>query len=135
MLVRLVIAGFLLAHGAIHVGFVSPRAPATTGGPSWPFDLGRSWVLTPLGFDPELVRRVGTALVAATTASFALAALAAVAPLPAVLWAAAVSLGAAASIGLLALFFHPWLVLGVGVDLALLWGVDVAGWVPPAPLA
>jgi hypothetical protein len=33
MLVRLAIAGFLLAHAAIHIGFISPRPPVTAGGP------------------------------------------------------------------------------------------------------
>jgi hypothetical protein len=132
MLVRFVIAAFLIAHGMIHTGFVSPRPSATAGGPPWPFDLGHSWVLTPLGADTELIRLVGTALVAATIGAFALAALAAVGPLPPGLWAPAVSLGAAASIGVLGLFFHPWLVVGIGLDAALLWAVNVAGWIPEA---
>jgi hypothetical protein len=31
---------------------------------------------------------------------------------------------------MLVLFFHPWLVAGVGIDLALLWAVVVADWTP-----
>jgi hypothetical protein len=37
---------------------------------------------------------------------------------------------AVASVVLLVLFFHPWLVLGVLIDLGLLWGVLVAGGMP-----
>jgi hypothetical protein len=31
---------------------------------------------------------------------------------------------------LLLLFFHPWLTLGIVIDVALLWAVLVAGWRP-----
>jgi hypothetical protein len=31
---------------------------------------------------------------------------------------------------LLLLFFHPWLVLGIAIDLGLLWAVLVADWTP-----
>jgi hypothetical protein len=44
----------------------------------------------------------------------------------------AVVLGAGSSIGLLMLFFHPWLVLGLVIDVASLWAVIVAEWSPIA---
>jgi hypothetical protein len=127
---RLLFAAFLLAHGAIHAAFISPRPPATAGGPAWPFDLGHSWVLAPLGLDPGVGRLLGVALVALTLGGFALAALSALGIGPAGLWPTAVTIGAIASIALLALFFHPWLVLGVAIDLVLLWAVLVANWEP-----
>jgi hypothetical protein len=130
MITRLLIAGVLLAHAAIHLGFVSPRPPATAEGPAWPFELGRSWILGPLGVDSELDRLLGTALVAVTIAGFALAALAALGVAPAGIWPVAIVIGAVASIGVLAVFFHPWLVLGVAIDAALLWAVLVASWAP-----
>jgi hypothetical protein len=130
MITRLLIAGVLLAHGAIHLGFVSPRPPATAEGPAWPFELGRSWILGPLGVDSEVGRLLGTALVAVTIAGFALAALAALGVAPAGIWLPAIVIGGVASIGVLAVFFHPWLVLGVAIDAALLWAVLVANWAP-----
>ena len=130
MIAKLGVAAFLFAHAAIHGGFVSPRPPATAGGPAWPFELGRSWILGPLGVDAEVGRVLGMALVAGTTGGFALAALAGLGLAPTGIWPAAVAIGAIASIGVLALFFHPWLVLGVGIDLVLIWAVLVAGWVP-----
>jgi hypothetical protein len=126
---RLVIAAFLLAHAGIHAAFVSPRPPATAGGPAWPFEL-RSWLLTPLGVGPEANRLIGLALVAATIGGFGLAAVGALALAPAVAWTAGVSLGAIASLALLVLFFHPWLALGVVIDLGLLWAALVADWGP-----
>jgi hypothetical protein len=127
---RLLLAAFLLAHAAIHAGFVSPRPPATAGSPAWPFELGRSWILGPLGLDSGFGRTLGLALVALTLGGFALAALAALGLLPAGLWPVAVTIGALASIAVLAVFFHPWLVLGVAIDLALLWAVLAANWAP-----
>jgi hypothetical protein len=50
--------------------------------------------------------------------------------LPAGSWTTGVTIGALASLVLLGLFFHPWLVLGIGIDLFLLWAVLVAAWSP-----
>jgi len=129
MLPRLLLAGFLLAHGAIHASFLSPRPPPGAGGPAWPFELARSWVLTPLGVKPGTTRLLAMALVAATIGSFALAALTTVGLTSADLWGPATAVAAVASVALLVLFFHPWLVLGVLIDLGLLWAV-FSGWSP-----
>jgi hypothetical protein len=128
---RLVVAGLLLGHALIHGGYLA-RAPATAGGPPWPFQLGHSWLLGRLGLEGAAARLLGTALVALTVGGFGLAALAAVGVAPGTMWAAGVAAGAAASLGLLVLFFHPWLALGVAIDLVLLWAVLGAGWTPDA---
>ena len=130
MLTKLLIAALLLGHAGIHASFVAPRPPATAGGPEWPFDLGRSWLLGPLGMDSGLVRILGSGFVAATLAGFALAALATVGLLPAGLWSPGVAIGSVASLALLCLFFHPWLVLGVAIDLVMLWAVLIQSWTP-----
>ncbi len=130
MIPRLVFAGFLLGHAMIHGGFISRRPPATPGAPPWPFDPGHSWLLERLGFAGATGRLLGTALVAATIAGFALAALATFGVMPAVLWPAGVAIGAVASLGVLVVFFHPWLLLGVAINLVLLWAALVAGWTP-----
>lgn len=127
---QLVIAGLLLAHGLIHLAYVAPRPPATAGGPSWPFNLGRGWLVTELGVSSELARIVGVALVATAVAGFALAALAALGIGPAGLWTTALAVGAVASAGVLVLFFHPWLVVGLVIDTAALWAALVARWAP-----
>jgi hypothetical protein len=130
MLARLLVAAFLLAHGVIHAAFLAPRPPATAGGPPWPFELGRSWLLTPLGLGRETGRILGVALVAVTIAAFAAAAGAVAGFVPLTLWAPASIAGAIASIVLLLVFFHPWLALGAVIDLGLIWVVVVAGWAP-----
>lgn len=126
MAVRLLIAAFLLAHATVHAAFLSPRPPLTAGGPAWPFELGRSWILGRLGIDPGLARILGVALIALTFAGFAVGALAALGPVPAGLFPPAIVIGSVASMAVLALFFQPWLALGVAIDLAVLWVVLVA---------
>lgn len=130
MATKWLFAAFLLAHAAVHGSFMAPRPPATSGGPTWPFELGKSWVLGPLGLDSEATRMVGMALMALTFGAFALAALVSAGFVPSALWQATVTVGAIASIALLGLFFSPWFVVGVGIDLVLLWAVLVASWAP-----
>jgi len=128
--IKVLVALFLLAHAGIHASFVSPRPAATAGGPAWPFDLGRSWLLSPLGAGSELTRPLGLALLAVTLAGFAVAALSALGIGPASLWVPSVIVGGVASIALLGLFFHPWLALGVAIDIVLIWAVTIADWQP-----
>lgn len=130
MLVRLLIAAFLLAHAAIHAGFVSKRPPAKPGAPPWPFDLGRSWLLVRLRVPGGAVRVLGLGLVASTIGGYALAALITLGILPAGAWGATVSVASIASLVLLVVGFHPWLVVGVAIDVLLLWVAQVADWTP-----
>lgn len=69
----------------------------------------------------------GMALVAATMGGLGLAAMAGLGLLPAAIWPPAAAVAAITSVALLFLFFHPWLVLGLAIDFALLWSVAVAG--------
>ena len=130
MLVRVLVAGFLLAHAAIHVGFIAPPPPATAGGPAWPFATERAWLVTRLGLDPALLRWLALALVPITVAGYGLAALVALGALPTAIWPAAIVIGSVASLGVLAACFHPWLLLGVVIDVSLLWASLVTGWQP-----
>jgi hypothetical protein len=132
MLVPLGFAGFLLAHALIHIAFIVPAPPATAGGPAWPFSTSESWLFARVGLRSSSGRLVATALVAATIAGFLLAALSVVGILAATLWAPGIAIGAVASVGLLLACFRPWLVLGVGIDLVLLFAALVAGWSPAA---
>ena len=130
MIARLAIAAFLLAHAGIHAAFLSPRPAATAGGPEWPFDVKRSWLLPRLGVDGEIPRLLAVTLTAATIGGYALAAFTAAGVAPAVVWVPALFAGSIASIALLVVFFHPWLVLGLAIDVALIWSVLIAGWSP-----
>jgi len=130
MATKLLIAAFLLAHGAIHASFLAPRPPVTAGGPVWPFELGKSWLLGPLGLDAEAMRMIGMVLIVLTIGAFVVAALAGAGLAPGGLWQATVTLGAIASIAVLGLYFSPWFVVGVAIDLMLLWAVLFQSWAP-----
>lgn len=77
--------------------------------------------------DGSVLRAVGLALLAAVIAGYALALLASTITLPGGLFAIGITVGSVASLGLLVLFFHPWLVLGVLIDIGLLLAV-AARW-------
>ena len=127
---KLLLAGFLVAHALIHVSDLTPAPPRTAGGPEWPFELTRSWLVTGLQLDPRLVRALGMALVAGTATLLLAAALASGGWLiPAGWWPGLVLSGAGLSMVTLGLFFHPWLILGIVIDVALLWAILV-GWQP-----
>jgi hypothetical protein len=124
------IGALLVVHGLIHASYLSP-APQTAGGPAWPFELTRSWLVTGLGLDPGIVRALGTAAVVVTLVLLVAAGLATLGWIvPAAWWPALVAGGAGASLATLILFFHPWIVLGLAIDLGLIWAVVVSGWNP-----
>ena len=43
---KLALAGFLVVHALIHASFLTPAPPRTAGGPEWPFEMSRSWLVT-----------------------------------------------------------------------------------------
>ena len=126
----LIVAGFLVAHALIHASFLSPRPPATASGPQWPFELNHSWLLTPAGIGEGTLRSLGVALLALVLAGYAGAALATIGIAPAAAFVPGIAVGSVASAVMLAMFFHPWLVLGFAIDGALLWATVAAGWRP-----
>jgi len=130
---RIVLALFIVAHGLIHASYVTPRPAPTPGGPAWPFELARSWFLSPLGVSESLLRPLGIGLAVLAVIAFALAGLATLGiVLPVSAWQPLVAAGAVASLALLVLFFHPWLVLGVAIDVALVVAIWQADWSPDA---
>ena len=128
---KLLLGFFLLAHGLVHALYFTPPPPRTADGPEWPFEMQRSWLVTGAGLDPALARAAGTALIVLTVALLVLAALATVGWIvPTAWWPVAALAGAIASAAVLLIFFHPWIVLGLVIDLAIGWAILVAGWRP-----
>lgn len=131
---KLLLAAFLVAHALIHVSYLTPAPPRTAGGPEWPFEMAKSWAVSGLGLDPGIVRLVGAALVTTTIVLLGAAAFATLGWIvPVAWWPSLVVGGAVASALTLALFFHPWILLGFAIDAALLWTVLVMGWQPVSP--
>jgi hypothetical protein len=127
------LAGLLLAHGWVHVMFVFPApeaATASAGGLAYPFDMGRSWLIS-AGVEPGMIRTLGIVVMGLTLTGFVLAALATVGWLvPAAWWAGLVLASAAASTLMLIIFFSPALLLGLAINAAL-WVLVVASvWQP-----
>ena len=129
---KLLVAGFLLLHGLVHLSFLSSR-PAGTPAANWPWELGSSWALSPLGLQSDGLRAIAIGLLVIVIAGYILAGLALAGVLSRRLWRPAIVIGSVASIAMLGAFFHQWLALGVIIDAVLLWVVLVVRWVPPAP--
>jgi hypothetical protein len=124
-----VVALFLVAHGLVHASFVKAPQDTRPGTSEWPFDLSRSFLLTPLGAGPGTCRATGVALLVVVIVGYLAAAVGALGVVPA-LFAPGVVAGSVASLAMLVLFFHPWLVLGLAIDAVLLWAVLANGWRP-----
>ena len=108
IVIRVVVGVLLLAHGLVHLLYLAPDVPE--------FSIDRSWLL------PAPARRpVALALMAATVAGFALVALA-VWGVPGLsgLWPALTIGACLLSMALLAAFWDTVLVIGIGIDVALL---------------
>ena len=128
---KFLLGAFLIGHALIHASYLSPAPARTADGPEWPFEMARSWLVTWAGLDPALVRMLGTAMVLATIALLVAAGLSTVGWLvPSEWWSALVVAGAVASALTLALFFHPWIALGLIIDAMLLWVTLGTSWTP-----
>jgi hypothetical protein len=130
-MLRLVLAAALLAHGLIHLSWLTPAPRPLPAGPGWPFDAGRSWLVSAVGLDPAVAHLLAIVLGITTVSLFGMAALATMGWLvPPAWWQALASAGAISSLGMLAAFFHPWLALGIVIDAAILWVTLAVGWAP-----
>jgi hypothetical protein len=131
---RWLLGALLVAHGLIHLLFAVPRpatAAATSGAAKWPFDMTRSWLVAIRGLDVSALRLVGVALVGTVVISLLLAGFATVGILvPSAWWPVLVVASSVASAVLFALFFDPQLVLGLSIDIVLLWIVLATVWAP-----
>ena len=117
----LLVATFLVAHGLVHLAIYA--VPADPSKPA-PFDPSRSWVLVGRGVDAVTMRSASAALARVTAAAYAIAGAMLLLGAP---WEAAGAVAAGAGLSLKSLWFHPWLVLGVGIDLAVLAVVMTGG--------
>jgi hypothetical protein len=125
---KLLFGLFLVAHGLVHGLFVVPRPP--DAGASWPFDSSEPWLLNRLGVEPDVALAIAAGLVVVTVVAFAVTALTVIGILPAD-WLRPMAIASASvSLVLLGIFFHPWLVIGVAIDVAILWAVGLNGRVP-----
>lgn len=130
MIAKLLIMAFLIGHAVVHFLFLIPVPAIAPGAPPWPFDLSRSWALGALGLEAPVIRMIAIVLVAVLVIGSGAAVLSLWGLLPQDTFASGIQVGATASLALVALFFHPRLVLGVAIDAALLYLVTLGGWSP-----
>ena len=119
---RLVLAGFLFAHGWIHAAIYA--LPPDEKKPP-PFDPKHSWALSAAHVAEHPAKTLALTFAWVTTALFGVAAAALLADSPT--WLPIAAAGASAGLLLKALFFNPWLSVGVLIDAAVLWAAS-AGW-------
>ena len=108
VLVRVAVGGLLLAHGLVHLLYLADDVSE--------FSMDRSWLVSGAARRP-----VALALLAATIAAFALLALV-VWGLPGLsgAWPGLMAAGCLLSMALLILFWSPWLIVGLAIDIGLL---------------
>lgn len=123
------VAVLLVAHALIHLSFVSPRPPARDGGPAWPFALDRSRLLARVAPSVSALHAIGITLLALVLGGYAAGVVAALGFGGSTLFALGVAVGSVGSLAMLVVFFHPWLTIGIVIDVALLAAV-LAGWYP-----
>ena len=113
---------FLVAHGAVHLAVWTPH-PTPEQPP--PFVPQHSGVLAAAQLPEHTTTVLSVALAAAAASAFVLAG---VGVALSASWTAPVAVGAAlAGLLLKVLYFHPWLSLGVLLDLTVL-SAAITGW-------
>jgi hypothetical protein len=124
---KVALAVFLVMHGLIHLGYVSP-VPAD---PKYPFNLSKSWLINGVGLAEPSVRLLGITLSIIAVLGFGLSALAALGiVIPQGWWLPLITISALASLLLLVLFWHPWLLIGILIDAVLIAAALWLRWQP-----
>ncbi len=113
---------FLIAHALAHAGLAAAPIPGDPDPKPGAFftEVTRSWLFQKFDLDPGFVRLVGIILVALSTLGFMFSGLGALGvPGLREIWQAAAGLAAAFSLILLILFWHPWIIVGVLIDIGI----------------
>jgi hypothetical protein len=131
---RIVFAVFLVLHGLIAMSLATvpvpqPGALRTPYLPAWwrP-NVDPAWPISRLGLSDSLVRSIGWVLWLASLLLLIAAAIGLLGvPGLNTAWQTLAVIGSALSLSLLGLYWHPWLVMGVVINLGILAGV-YSGW-------
>jgi len=132
---RISLAVLLIAHGWVHASLSWVPLPAANGPrtPFWPSwwraAVDPTWPISRLGLTAPLARGLGWALWLASLLGFTAAGLGLLG-VPGLnsLWQILTAVSAGLSLAMLVLYWHPWLVVGVLLDLVLLAAVVWPRW-------
>jgi hypothetical protein len=119
-----IFVAFLVAHGLLHLAIWLPQPKLDAAKPP-PFEPDHSAVLTMIEVPRTNERGIAVGLAWATTLSYVVAAF--VVAAGGALEAPALACAALMGLVLKALYFHPWLSVGVLLDVLVL-AVAVSGW-------
>jgi hypothetical protein len=127
---RILFVLFLVAHGWIHMSLAQvpvpqPGALRTPFMPAWWRNaVDPAWPASRLGLPHDMVRTLGWVLWLMVVAGYCLGgAVLLFAPAQTAVWQSLVGGASVLSLVLLGLYWHPWLPVGVLIDLALLAGI------------
>lgn len=119
---RIFFSLFLIAHALAHAGLAAAPIPGDPDPKPGAFftEITRSWLFQKIGSAPGFVRLVGIILVVLSTLGFLLSGLGALGvPGLSDIWQAAAGFAVAVSLILLILFWHPWIIVGVLIDIGI----------------
>ena len=120
---RLLLGVFLIAHGALHPAiYTIPYDPEKAA-----FDPGRSWALAAAHVAELPTRTFSTTFSVLAGVLFLFSGIALL--ISSSIWIPLAASGAMVGLVLKGLYFHPWLIVGVLIDLVVLWAAT-AGWPP-----
>lgn len=124
---KILIAVLLIVHGLIVTGQSSGSFTPVGGisNPSWlswwPTNLGQSWLLSMLGIEQTLAARMGGLLWLAAGMALIAAGLGVLGLIVPLAWWRRLALaGAAISLVMLAVYLHPFYIIGIGSSIVLL---------------
>ena len=130
-MLKIILGIFLMAHGLVHsILAIAPNPGDPDARPGAFFTaVERSWLLPQLGMGPSAIRWTGIILVALSTLGFILAGLGILGvPGLIAIWRTVAVVSSCVSLLLLILFWHPWLIIGVLIDTAVLIALLWAKW-------
>jgi hypothetical protein len=123
MLFQTIFGIFLIAHGLVHSGLAAAPIPKDPNSKPGAFFTApaRSHLLVSLGSSPTGIRWTGIILVVLATLGFVLAGMGALGvPVLAAAWEGITIISAVISLILIGIFWHPWLIAGAVIDLAVI---------------
>ena len=119
---RVLIGGFLVAHGLVHIGvWATPK-----GDRPQPFDPSRSWLLDMLGVPHGAAHATSVAIAVLVGLGFVVAGTGLL--VGASVWRTAAIASAIAAGPLFILYFNPWLTVGAALQAAIVYLLVVSGW-------
>jgi len=127
-MLKTVLVIFVIAHGLVHAILAAAPNPTDSNTKPGAFftTAERSWLLPQLGLNASTIQWIGIILVALSTLGFILAGLGIFGVVGlSTIWRTVAIISACVSLLLLVLFWHPWLPVGVLINvvtlIALLW--------------